>query len=75
MALIQIAHKKAECIGCALCTELAPEYWTLDDYGEAQLTSVIRQDAQFQYAEGLPQDQGYLEAAEAGCPVKIIRLS
>jgi len=75
MAFIQIAHKKAECIGCALCTEVAPEYWTLDDQGEAQLNQVTRSDKQFEYALGLPQDRSALEAAETGCPVNIIRIS
>lgn len=74
MAFLQISHKKSECIGCALCTEVAPEYWYLDDRGEAQLREVKRKDKQFEYAEGLPQDREELETAAEGCPVKIIRV-
>lgn len=71
---IRIAHKKSECIGCALCTEIAPDYWTMDANGEAQLRTVIRTDATFEYAEGYTPDRDRLEAAETGCPVGIIQL-
>ncbi|MGE9289336.1 MAG: ferredoxin [Puniceicoccales bacterium] len=74
MKFIPIAHKKSECIGCALCTEVAPEYWYLDENGEAQLREVKRTDKQFEYGEGLPQDRKELQTAAKGCPVNIIRV-
>ncbi len=74
MKFIQIAHKKPECIGCALCTEVAPGYWRMDEDGEAQLIQLIRRDAQFEYANGFEDDREALEKAESGCPVGIIRI-
>ncbi|MGZ0707063.1 ferredoxin [Coraliomargarita sp. W4R53] len=74
MKYIKIAHKKPECIGCALCTEVAPGYWHMDDDGEAQLSQVTRRDAQFEYANGFEEDRTALEQAQAGCPVDIIRI-
>lgn len=74
MHFIEIAHKKAECIGCGLCTEIAADYWYLDAQGEAQLLEVTRRDDAFEYAKGLPLDRDMLESAESGCPVNIIRI-
>jgi ferredoxin len=74
MKYIKIAHKKLECIGCALCAEVAPGYWRMDEDGEAQLIQPIRRDAQFEYANGFDEDRAALKQAEEGCPVGIIRI-
>jgi ferredoxin len=74
MKYIKIAHKKPECIGCALCTELAPNYWKMDEDGEAQLIQVTRRDKQFEYADGFEEDRDILSKAAEGCPVGIIRI-
>jgi len=74
MKLIRIAHKKPECIGCALCAETAPNYFRMDGDGEAELIRITREDGMFQYGEGFAEDLPSLEEAESGCPVNIIRL-
>ena len=74
MKLIRIAHKKPECIGCALCTEVAPNYFRMDAGGEAELIHLVREDRSFQYGEGFPEDAEILLEAEKGCPVDIIRI-
>lgn len=70
----RIAHKKSECIGCALCTEVAPHYFRMDGEGEAELIRVVRQDKAFQYGQGFAEDLETLRQAEDGCPVDIIRI-
>jgi ferredoxin len=57
-----------------LCAEVAPNYWTMDEDGEAQLLHITREDKSFQYGEGFEEDRQVLEEAEAGCPVNIIRI-
>lgn len=74
MKLIRIAHKKPECIGCTLCAEVAPNYWEMDEDGEAQLRRVIRSSGSFQYGEGFEEDRDLLEKAAEGCPINIIRI-
>lgn len=74
MKRVRIAHKKPECIGCALCAEVAPTYFQMDEEGEAQLVRVIRRDASFEYGEGFEDDREVLKQAEEGCPVDIIRI-
>jgi ferredoxin len=75
MKSIQITHKKAACIGCALCTEVAPGYWQMDTQGEAQLTQPIRRHGSFEYAQGFEDDRAALVQAVRGCPVGIIRIA
>lgn len=72
--MIRIAHKKPECIGCTLCAEVAPNYWEMDEDGEAQLLHVIRKSGSFQYSEGFEEDRALLEKAVEGCPINIIRI-
>ncbi len=71
---IRIAHKKPECIGCALCAEVAGDYFAMDERGEAVLRQIIQQQGSFDYAEGYAPDLSRLEAAEEGCPVDIIKV-
>ena len=75
MKLIPISHKKPECIGCALCAEVAPNYFEMDEDGEAQLIRIVREKGKFQFGEGFEEDREALEAAEEGCPVDIIQIS
>lgn len=75
MKPIRIAHKKPECIGCALCAEVAPHYFRMDGEGEAELIRVVRQDKTFQYGQGFAEDLATLRQAEQGCPVDIIRIN
>lgn len=57
-----------------LCAEVAPNYWEMDENGEAQLLRVTRSDKSFQYGEGFEEDRDILKEAEAGCPVNIIKI-
>ena len=57
MKLIPISHKKPECIGCALCAEVAPNYFEMDEDGEAQLIRVVREQGKFQFSEGFEDDR------------------
>lgn len=57
-----------------LCAEVAPQYWEMDDNGEAQLLRVTREDSSFQYGEGFEEDRDVLNEAEEGCPVNIIKI-
>lgn len=57
-----------------LCAEVAPNYWEMDEDGEAQLLRVTREDKAFQYGEGFEEDRAILKEAEEGCPVNIIKI-
>ena len=68
-----IRHKKPECIGCALCEQEAPDYFTMDSEGMAVLIDSEKKGV-FHQRKGLEYDRESLSRAEEGCPVNIIHI-
>ncbi len=71
--MLEIHHKKAECIGCKLCADTAPQYFEMDDDGLAQLIG-SRENRAFHIAPCFEEDSEDLQQCEEGCPVNIIRI-
>ncbi len=72
--MLQIRHKQNECIGCAQCVELAPDYWGLDGDGMARLLNETGRWGAFTLGQGFASDCEALALAEQSCPVNIIDL-
>tara|TARA_B100000959_G_C14798859_1_gene548837 strand:+ start:407 stop:655 length:249 start_codon:yes stop_codon:yes gene_type:complete len=68
-----IRHKAEECIGCCLCEETAPQYFSINEEGLAVLLNSTIKGA-FACGTGLELDRNDLETAAEGCPVDIIRV-
>ena len=73
--MLEIRHKRAECIGCGLCVEAAPNYWEMSSDGLATLLDIKRRHKSFHYAQGFAEDSELLQKAQEGCPVQIIEVS
>jgi len=72
--MIDISHKRPECIGCGLCAEQAPNYWEMSSDGLATLLDIKRKHNNFHYGDGFEEDRDILKKAEEGCPVQIIKI-
>ena len=72
--MLKIRHKAVECIGCAQCVEIAPDYWHLGADGMAQLVHQDGMWREFALGRGHETDRAELERAEESCPVKIIKI-
>ncbi len=72
--MLRIRHKAIECIGCAACVEIAPDYWHLDDDGMARLNTQTGRQGHFELGHGFREDEAQLRDAEANCPVHIIAI-
>jgi ferredoxin len=72
--MLRIKHKQNECIGCAQCVELAPDYWELDQDGMAQLLYKSSQWGGHTLGEGFDSDKETLDLAAESCPVNIIKV-
>ncbi len=70
---MKVRHKKNECIGCALCEQEAPEYFTMDDEGMAFLIDSTKMGV-FHHRKALEYDRPALTRAAEGCPVNIIHV-
>jgi ferredoxin len=73
--MIQISHKRSECIGCDACVEAAPNYWKMDEDGLASLIKIKSQKGTMVYGEGFNEDKEELTQSAESCPVDIIRIS
>ncbi len=71
--MINIKHKRSECIGCNLCADVAPQYFEMDDEGLAHLIGSIENGVFFE-VEGFDEDYDDLAQAAEGCPVDIIHI-
>lgn len=70
---VVIRHKEAECVGCAFCAEVIPQYFRLNDDGMAILENSSTQGV-FKEAEGLAMDLEDIESAIKGCATNIISI-
>ena len=70
---MKLLHKATECIGCGVCTEVAPHYFEMNEEGLARLHDATRAGV-FHVMEIFPADVESLSRAEMECPVDIIRL-
>lgn len=74
MSLYAIMHKKGECNGCGLCAKHAPNYWRMNEEGEAELSNVNAQEGPYDCGKGGRYDGYRLLAAARSCPLQAIRL-
>jgi ferredoxin len=70
--MLKIKHRQRECIGCDSCIELAPDYFEMNQDGEATLLHKIGQNGPWIQGEGFVSDVEALDEAAAACPVQII---
>ena len=69
-----ISHKRAECIGCNACVEIAPSYWKMDTDGRSMLKDSTPKQAFFVRETFDLEDLDVLKESEAQCPMRIIHL-
>ena len=72
--MLEIQHKRFECIGCSCCVDVAPQYWCIDEDGLVSLVQPIREQGPFTFAIGFPEDEELLREVAASCPMDIIQL-
>ena len=72
--MLEIEHKRPDCIGCGVCAEFAPHYWEMSKDGLATLLDINRRWKSMHYADAFEEDEEVLLKAEEGCPVQIIKI-
>ena len=70
--MLKIKHRQKECIGFDSCIELAPDYFEMNQDGEATLLHKIGKNGPWVEGEGFVSDIEGLDEAAAACPVQII---
>ena len=71
----KLEHDRPNCIGCAACAAVAPDYWEMNDDGKSDIKEGKSRDDKWQELDIEDKDfQINKEAAEA-CPVNVIHLT
>ncbi len=74
MAKHQIQHDRPNCIGCAACAAVAPDYWEMHDDGKSDIKNSKLLETGWEELDIEEKDyQLNKEAAEA-CPVNVIHI-
>ena len=70
----QIQHDRPNCIGCAACAAVAPDFWTMDEDGKSDIVGCRKRDDEWEELDIEEKDfQANKEAADS-CPVNVIHI-
>ena len=72
-----IRYERSSCIGAAICAAVAPEYWSMDDDGKANLADADKNHDNSLQTREVELDEAalmnLLESAKT-CPVNVIHV-
>ncbi len=70
----QIQHDRPNCIGCAACAAVAPDFWTMHEDGKSDIVGCRKRDDEWEELDIEEKDyQANKEAADS-CPVNVIHI-
>lgn len=71
----KIEHDRPNCIGCAACAAIAPEFWKMDDdSGKSDIIDGKRKDDGREELDIEEKDFKINQEAAEACPVNVIHL-
>ena len=70
----KIEHDRPNCIGCAACAAVAPDFWTMHEDGKSDIVGSVKKDDETEELDIHEKDfQANKEAADS-CPVNVIHI-
>ena len=70
----QLQHDRPNCIGCAACNSVAPDFWTMNEDGKSDIVGCRKRDDEWEVCD--IDEKHYNENKEAAdlCPVNVIHI-
>ena len=70
----QIQHDRPNCIGCAACAAVAPDFWVMSEDGKSDIIGSKKKDDETEELD--ISEDNYKENKEAAdsCPVNVIHI-
>ena len=70
----QILHDRPNCIGCAACAAVAPDFWTMSEDGKSDIVGCKKRDDEYEELD--IEEKNFRENKEAAdsCPVNVIHI-
>lgn len=69
-----IQHRRSECIGCASCEGIAPQFWKMEFDGKASIRGVDVKNNGGQEMDIKEEDFQVNKSAAESCPVNVIHI-
>ena len=67
----QIQHDRPNCIGCAACAAVAPDFWTMSEDGKSDIVGCKKRDDEWEELDIEEKDFKANKEAADSCPVPI----
>ena len=74
MAKFELTHNRPDCIGCAACTAVAPEFWEMHEDGKSDIIDCKNRDDGWEEKEIEQKDYEINKEAAESCPVNVIHI-
>jgi len=71
----KLEHNRPDCIGCAACAAIAPEFWEMNEDGKSDIINPKDREDGWQEREIEEKDFEINKEAAESCPVNVIHLT
>ena len=71
----QIFHDRPNCIGCAACAAVAPDFWTMHEDGKSDIVGSKKNDDETEELDIDEKDYNENKEAADSCPVNVIHIT
>ena len=69
-----IEHDRPNCIGCAACAAVAPDFWTMNEDGKSDIVGCKNRDDEWEELDIGEKDYQVNKEAADSCPVNVIHI-
>jgi len=70
----QIQHDRPNCIGCAACAAIAPDFWTMNEDGKSDIVGCAKREDGWEELDIGEKDYKLNKEAADSCPVNVIHI-
>jgi ferredoxin len=69
-----LEHDRPNCIGCAACAAVAPDFWEMSEDGKSDIIGCKKRDDEWEELEISEKNFSENKEAAESCPVNVIHL-
>lgn len=71
----KLEHDRPNCIGCAACAAIAPNFWEMHEDGKSDIINCKKREDGWEELDIEEQDHDLNKEAAEACPVNVIHLT
>lgn len=71
----KLEHDRPNCIGCAACAAIAPDFWEMSEDGKSDIRNCTKREDGWEELEIEEKDHDLNKEAAEACPVNVIHLT